>query len=242
VNVLECLRQSKRAKSAVLVTTDKVYKPATNSSPHTESDELGGDDPYSASKACCELAIHSFRKSFFQGADSRQFFASARAGNVIGGGDWSEDRLIPDLVRSRFEKKGKLILRNPDAVRPWQHVLDPLAGYLLLAKSLYGGKAAFADAWNFAPQKGNMVPVKEIVSIAESVIGKCGYEVRADNSKPETKILSLNADKAVSQLGWEPKIGIEKALEMTFEWYGAHYSGKDCTELTLRQIKEHLRI
>jgi CDP-glucose 4,6-dehydratase len=242
VNVLECMRQEKHAKAAVLVTTDKVYKPNSDPKPHTESDELGGDDPYSASKACCELAIQSYRKSFFQGTSKNgKLFASARAGNVIGGGDWSADRLVPDIVRSRYGKNAELILRNPDAIRPWQHVLDPLAGYLCLAKCLCQGKAEFADAWNFAPQAGNMVTVGEVVSTAESIIGKCNYSVQPDASKPETKILSLDAGKAVSRLGWKPKLGIKKALELTFEWYGAHYEGKDCEGLTLRQIKDHMR-
>ncbi|MFA5929940.1 MAG: CDP-glucose 4,6-dehydratase [Candidatus Micrarchaeia archaeon] len=242
VNVLECMRQQNGVKSAVLVTTDKVYKPSSGAKPHMEGDELGGDDPYSASKACCELAIHSYRKSFFQGAGKRgQLFASARAGNVVGGGDWSEDRLVPDIVRSRFGKAGKLTIRNPDAVRPWQHVLDPLTGYLLLSKGLYEGKSEFAGAWNFAPQAKDMVSVRQILSIADSIIGKASYDVVPDASKPETKILSLDAGKAISSLGWEQKIRIKQALEMTFEWYGAHYSGKDCAELTLRQISGHAR-
>jgi len=240
VNVLECLRQEKGVKAAVLVTTDKVYKPTGSGAAHTEGDELGGDDPYSASKACCELAINSYRKSFFPpSGKGKQLFASARAGNVIGGGDWSEDRLVPDIIRSRFEKKGKLAIRNPDAVRPWQHVLDPLTGYLLLSKGLYEGKSEYAGAWNFAPQAGDMVSVKQILSIADSILGKAGYDVLPDASKPETKTLGLDASKAVSSLGWEQKIRIKKALEMAFEWYGAHYSGKDCAALTLRQIKEH---
>ena len=241
VNVLECLRQQRGVKSAVLVTTDKVYKPASSAKPHTEGDELGGDDPYSASKACCELAINSYRKSFSGAGKGKQLFASARAGNVIGGGDWSADRLMPDIIRSRFEKKGKLAIRNPDAVRPWQHVLDPLTGYLLLSKCLYDGKSEFADAWNFAPKTDDMVSVKQILSIADSIMGKVSYDVVPDASKPETKILNLDAGKAISNLGWEQRIRIKKALEMTFEWYGAHYSGKDCAELTLRQIKEHAR-
>ncbi len=239
VNLLECLRQEQSVKSAVIVTTDKVYGNSGMQEPRTESDELGGDDPYSASKACCELAIHSYRKSFFQGKG--QFFASARAGNVVGGGDWAEDRLIPDIVRSRFEKSGKLLLRNPEAIRPWQHVLDPLSGYLLLAKRLYEGRAEFADAWNFAPQERSSVSVKEIIAIAESIIGKCNCEVHRDTAMPETRILRLNAGKAVSRLGWKPKIGIRKGLEMTFEWFSAHYRNEDCSELTGRQISEYLR-
>lgn len=246
VNVLECLRQAKNVKAAVLVTTDKVYKPAGKKA-HAETDELGGDDPYSASKACCELAIHSYRNSFFQGKGAAAagaggaLFASARAGNVIGGGDWADDRLVPDIVRSRFAKKSPLIIRNPEAVRPWQHVLDPLAGYLYLAKSLYAGKAESAGAWNFAPQQGGAITVGEVVAAAESIIGKCGYEIKPDTAMPETKILALDAGKAISKLGWKPRIGIKKALEMTFEWYGAYYSGKDCSEMTLRQIGDYLR-
>ncbi len=244
VNVLECLRNAPHVKAAVLVTTDKVYKPAGKKA-HAETDELGGDDPYSASKACCELAIHSYRNSFFHGrgavAGGSALFASARAGNVIGGGDWADDRLVPDIVRSRFAKKSQLVLRNPEAVRPWQHVLDPLAGYLYLAKSLYDGKAESACAWNFAPQQGSAVTVREVVAAAESIIGKCDYQVKPDTAMPETKILALDAGKAVSKLGWKPRIGIKKALEMTFEWYEAHYSGKDCAEMTRRQIGDYLR-
>ena len=138
VNMLQAIKETDSVKAAVMITTDKVYDNKETMRPYKEEDELGGYDPYSASKACCELAIRSYTRSFF--SQQKPLVASARAGNVIGGGDWSKDRLVPDMVKSIVEKDEQLVLRNPDAVRPWQHVLDPLNGYLMLGKGLYEGR------------------------------------------------------------------------------------------------------
>jgi CDP-glucose 4,6-dehydratase len=163
----------------------------------------------------------SYRKSFFAGGRKKALIATARAGNVIGGGDWSKDRLVPDIMRAKKSGK-KLIIRNPDAVRPWQHVLEPLEGYLLLAKGLHEGREELACALNFASDEKSFISVGKIVE-------KSGvkFEVVLDNSKPEMQVLKLDAAKAGKMLGWSGKIGIERALEMAFEWYGKYYSKKD---------------
>jgi CDP-glucose 4,6-dehydratase len=232
VNVLQAMKETGEVKAAVMITTDKVYENKETAKPYKEDDELGGYDPYSASKACCELAIRSYTRSFFNG--QKTLIASARAGNVIGGGDWSKDRLVPDMVRSIFEKEEHVVLRNPDAVRPWQHVLDPLNGYLMLAKGLEQGRKDLVGAWNFAPEDGNCISVEELVK----KMGKGAYRIERDHSKHEMTLLKLDASKAKSVLGWKPRLGIDKTLEWTFEWYRSYYSKEDARQLADKQIEE----
>ena len=236
VNMLQAIKETDSVKAAVMITTDKVYDNKETMRPYKEEDELGGYDPYSASKACCELAIRSYTRSFFSQQKPR--VASARAGNVIGGGDWSKDRLVPDMVKSIVEKDEQLVLRNPDAVRPWQHVLDPLNGYLMLGKGLYEGRKEFVGAWNFAPEEENCISVENLAKKAIARMGKGSYMIERDPAKHEMKMLRLDASKAKALLGWKPKLGIDKTLEWTFEWYGSYYSKKDAGKLATSQIEE----
>ncbi len=219
-NVLEAIRNCPSVKSVVVITTDKVYENKNLDVAFKESDRLGGHDPYSSSKACAELVVDSYRKSFLNKKINPNcaLIASARAGNVIGGGDWSKDRLIPDIIRSKQQNK-TLTIRNPNSVRPWQHVLDPLNGYMLLAKGLYEQKEELACAFNFAPDAQNFITVEQIVKRSG-----VKYEVVKDNSKHETQLLKLDATKAKELLGWRPKIAIDNCLKMTFEWYENYYA------------------
>ena len=234
-NVLEAVRKTNSVKSCVVVTTDKVYQNGKDKD-FSEDDALGGFEPYSTSKACCELVTKSYTQAFF--GNGARHTASARAGNAIGGGDWS-DRLLPNLIRLVFEDKGPFVLPYPNAVRPWQHVLDPLFGYLTLGQRLYDD-ASFASAWNFAPEAENMITVKEISDRSISILGKGSYSVQKPD-KHETGVLRLDASKAKKLLGWKPVLGISEALDWTLDWYSAYYEGSDAEKLTSDQIDKYLR-
>ncbi len=242
-NVLECIRQSHDVKAAVIVTTDKVYE-SKDGRPHKETDQLGGYDPYSSSKVCAEHVTRSYVRSFFnpQNPEPGTFIASARAGNVIGGGDWSKDRLAPDIVRSVFEKNERITLRNPSAIRPWQHVLDPLFGYLMLAKRLYESDKSAVGAWNFAPEKSSFITAEELVKKTIRLIGKGAYSVKSDETKHETGMLKLDASKAKKELGWKPVLGIDESLRWTLEWYKSFYKGDDVVDITNAQIGSYMEI
>jgi CDP-glucose 4,6-dehydratase len=240
-NILEAIKETDAVKSAVIITTDKVYKNNESGRPFKEDDKLGGDDPYSASKAGAEIVIDSYIKSFFNPADynkkHKTLIASARAGNVIGGGDWSDDRLVPDLIKGIFHNK-KIIIRNPDAVRPWQHVLEPLYGYLLLATKLQEGKKCFSGGWNFGPNNQNFLTVEEFTKLALKILNKGVYVIKKDlDSKHENKLLKLNSNKTKKQLNWQQELNIKKTLELTFEWYKNFYNKEDIIDVTNRQIK-----
>jgi len=239
-NVLEAIRKTSHTKSAVIITTDKVYENKNTMHPYCEGDELGGYDPYGSSKVCAEIITKSYIRSFFNpdNSDSRPhcLIASARAGNVIGGGDWSKDRLIPDIIRAKQSGK-PLIIRNPSAVRPWQHVLDPLFGYLLLAKGLFEGKKELVGAFNFAPEKENLISVKEIVQKSGSK-----FEIVPDNSKHEHQLLALDASKAKKLLGWKPKLGINNSIDWTSDWYEKFYQKKSMVEYTTAQIEKYAKL
>jgi CDP-glucose 4,6-dehydratase len=238
VNVLHALKESNSIKSGIIITTDKVYENKDWSRPCKEEDRLGGRDPYSSSKACCELAVISYVKSFSVNAN----VASARAGNVIGGGDWSKDRIIPDIIRATLHSNQALVLRNPDAIRPWQHVFEPTFGYLLLAKELFEGKAEFQGAWNFAPEKESCIKVSALVNEGLSILGKERHPVEHKKSKKhETKILRLDAQKAKNQLGWKPKLDINTALGLTFDWYKRYYDDQDLLTYSNSQIRGYFQ-
>jgi CDP-glucose 4,6-dehydratase len=235
VNVLEAVRLAgAEVRAVVVVTSDKCYEnPQQARRRFVESDPLGGDDPYSSSKACAELVASAYRRSFFDlpGAPS---VATARAGNVIGGGDWGEDRLVPDVLRAA--RSGKpLRLRNPSAVRPWQHVLSPLGGYLRLAEELADGRAA--RAWNFGPGEEDVHTVSWIVEdLARLLDDRVRWEVDEGPNPPEAGHLELDSSAAEADLGWRPLCDLSRALELAVEWHQAQADGQDMRRVSLEQI------
>ncbi len=218
-NVLEACRQTDSVRAAVIVTTDKCYRNREWVWPYREADELGGHDPYSASKACAELVVSSYRDSFLR--EQGILVASARAGNVIGGGDWAEDRLIPDLVRAAVAGESPTV-RNPQATRPWQHVLEPLAGYLLLGGHLLAGQTEFAEAWNFGPSPAANLTVAEMAArmAAHWPAVHCHTPLQTDQPH-EATLLMLDSTKAHHRLGWYPVWDVDTTLARTAEWYQA---------------------
>jgi CDP-glucose 4,6-dehydratase len=237
VNLLEALRHVPPVAAVVIVTSDKCYENTASLADYRETDPMGGYDPYSSSKGCAEIVTAAYRRSFFQAKQETQV-ASARAGNVIGGGDWARDRLVPDLMRAFAAEKVALI-RNPAAVRPWQHVMDPLIGYLVLAQRLTRDGRAFAEGWNFGPARMSAVPVSVLV---EKLAGHWGagarWEVNAGDHPHEATYLGLDCSKAESQLGWRPRIDLDLALQLTVEWYRELERGTDMRGFTQRQISQ----
>jgi len=240
--LLDALKKIDKPCSCVLITTDKVYNNNEWIYPYRETDRLGGYDPYSASKACAELVIDSYKNSFFNSKkynEHKKAISVGRAGNVIGGGDWSPDRLIPDIARA-LGKEEKVIIRNPLSVRPWQHVLEPLAGYLLLGAKLTAEPDKFAQAYNFGPNADDALPVKQMVELAISSWTKGHYEVlKIENQPHEAGLLKLDISKAVNELGWKPKMNATEAVVKTIGWYKRFYNNKgDIGEYTENQIKD----
>lgn len=243
VNLLEAIRITNSPKALLVVTTDKVYENLENGKPFREEDKLGGHDPYSASKASAEIAIFSYIRSFYSGKEAKTFIATARSGNVLGGGDWQRYRLVPDIVRAVFENK-KLIIRYPNAVRPWQFVLEPLFGYLLLIKKLYQEGRKYIGAWNFGPSSKNYCAVEEIVRRSFKILQK--DEVLniflENNPIKEVQVLKLNSSKAKKYLRWEAKMGINEILWLTMEWYRNYYQNrKSIIDFTDKQIEYFLK-
>lgn len=231
-NLLEaCRGKTASVRAVVGITSDKCYENREWMWGYRENDPLGGYDPYSASKACSELVIGAYRSSFFNvqdyGRTHKILLSSARAGNVIGGGDWAQDRLIPDIMRAISEKK-KLIVRNPRATRPWQHVLDPLAGYLMLGRKLLEGEKEFAQGWNFGPGAESEIRVEDVVKGIKRVWDRFEYGIQPAGGKKnknphEAGMLRLDCTKALSRLGWRPNWNCEKALDITTKWYKRFY-------------------
>lgn len=239
-NVLDAVRLLNKACSVVLITTDKVYHNNEWLYPYRENDRLGGYDPYSASKACTELVIDSYRNSFFNIKDYKQHqkgIAVARAGNVIGGGDWSKDRLIPDIAKA-FAVEKAVVIRNPNSVRPWQHVLEPVIGYLLLGANLSTDPIHFSQAYNFGPQLSDALPVEEMLKLAISSWGKGEYIVEKIEGQPhEAGLLKLDISKAITELQWQPKMNAQQAVSMTMDWYSEFVkNNKNISEFTALQI------
>lgn len=236
VNLLEALRGLENPCSVVMVTTDKVYHNNEWEHGYRETDRLGGIDPYSASKAASELVINSYRAVFAQ--ESRPItMSSARAGNVIGGGDWCENRLVPDIARA-LQKGVSLETRNPGAVRPWQHVLEPISGYMLLAEKLYENPD-IGEAFNFGPVSSDNRTVEEVIITALKT-WPGSYHAQKDKAAPhEAGLLKLTIDRAQSRLGWHPRWDFETAISKTIEWYKSVHEGKDPLEMTLNQITEY---
>jgi CDP-glucose 4,6-dehydratase len=237
VNVLEAVRLAGSVRAVVAVTSDKCYENREWDWGYREDEPLGGRDPYSSSKACAELVIAGYRSSFFNVPGSPAV-ASARAGNVIGGGDWGADRLVPDLMRAAFGNTPARV-RNPEAVRPWQHVLNPLSGYLILAQSLWNSRA-FADGWNFGPADGEVRPVGWIVDRITAMWGPgLRWELDPTEQPHEAHSLRLDSARARTRLGWRPHWDLEHALRATVDWYRAYRDGADMQALTLAQIKAY---
>ncbi len=237
-NLLESVRLSDTVRSLIFITSDKCYENIEKDSGYDESSKLGGIDPYSASKASAELIYSSYCRSFYK--NKKNFgSASVRAGNVIGGGDWSNDRIIPDCVRS-IEKDEPIIIRNPNSTRPWQHVLEPISGYLLLAKEIFLDPNKYNGSWNFGPDENQNKTVLEVVKSFQDKIGKGSHEVKSDKDQLyESKLLQLNCDKAKKYLGWSPRWDFKKTIDATAEWYKFIMTNKNAEEITLTQIKEY---
>lgn len=242
VNVLEAVRQTPSIKAVVNVTTDKCYENREWVWGYRESEPLGGHDPYSSSKACSELVTASYRQSYFHESKYREHgvaLASGRAGNVIGGGDWSEDRLVPDFFRAIGNGQA-LRVRNPRSIRPWQHVLEPLSGYLLLAEKLYSEGPTFAEAWNFGPDESDAIAVEAVIQRISNLWGNGASWVADDSSHPhEAHYLKLDCSKVRQVLGWRPRWRIDEALNLTVKWHQAHNRGEDMRAVTSAQIDSY---
>lgn len=244
VNLLEAVRTCKSVKSVVIVTSDKCYENREWIWGYREDDPLGGYDPYSSSKACSELVTAAYRRSFFDPKGSSMHgaaVASARAGNVIGGGDWAADRLVPDCIRSLL-KGEKILIRNPDAVRPWQHVIEPLYGYLMLAEKLYKDGPRFTGAWNFGPRDEDAKSVEWVVKRICAEWGEgAGYTIDSAGHPHEAHYLKLDYSKTRAALGWLPRWNLEKAIQSVAEWTRLYRDGGDLRAACMRQIEEYTR-
>ena len=239
VNVLESARLCKNLKAIVSVTTDKCYENKEWVWGYRENEPMGGHDPYSSSKGCAELVTSAYRNSFFNNSDSA-FLASARAGNVIGGGDWADDRLIPDILRA-FERGEQVIIRNPKSTRPWQHVLEPLSGYLVLAQQLYLEGKDYDEAWNFGPKYEDCKPVSWIL---DQIVGYWGdgaiWELDKSKNPHEANFLKLDCSKAKLGLGWEPKWNLDHTLDLIVKWHRGWLSSENMYKHCLMEIEDYL--
>ena len=236
VNVLEAARSCPTLKAVLNVTTDKCYENDEWNKSFKEEDPMGGHDPYSSSKGCAELITSAYRRSFLnvQGIG----LASVRAGNVIGGGDWAKDRLIPDILRS-FEQNRPILIRNPEATRPWQHVLEPLSGYMVLAQKLYKDPQGFAEAWNFGPEDDDVRPVSWITNKMIEKWGDANWESDNGNQPHEARYLKLDISKAKEKLNWIPSWKLERALELIIDWHKHYLNGSNIRNISLDQISLH---
>lgn len=245
VNLFEAVRACKSVRAVINIATDKVYQNTGKKAGYRENDPLGGYDPYSSSKACAELVTSAYRSSYFNPKEYKTHqvaVASARAGNVIGGGDFTPNRLIPDFVRTIMNGE-KIFIRNPHAVRPWQHVLEALNGYIILAQKLCEDGPQYADAWNFGPDDKDAKPVEWIVKkICAEWGDDASYEIEQSKNQPfEVSYLKIDTSKTKSKLGWKSKWDIERAIINVIEWTKAFIDGKDIREICLKQIRDHMR-
>jgi len=235
VHVLEAARQTRSVRAVVVVTSDKCYENREWIWGYRESEPMGGADPYSSSKGCAELVTAAYRQSFCT-ADAAPRIASCRAGNVIGGGDWAEDRLVPDIARAILAGE-PVIIRNPGATRPWQHVLEPLRGYLILAMKLHSGEPGFAEGWNFGPEAQADLTVHELAQRIVQCWGQGAIEIRCDANAPhEAHLLRLDSSKARVRLHWHPLLSIQESIELTVDWYRSR-----SRDLTDEQIRAYMQ-
>jgi CDP-glucose 4,6-dehydratase len=235
--VLEVARSCANLKAIINITTDKCYENDNRTQGYKEDDSMGGYDPYSSSKGCAELVASAYRRSFLQ--DQGIGIASVRAGNVIGGGDWADDRLIPDILRS-FEKNKPVIIRNPKATRPWQHVLEPLSGYLVLAQKIYRNQEKYAEGWNFGPNEQDVRPVAWILDKMIDKWPESSWELDLGSNPHEAGFLQLDITKAKSKLGWKPVWGLGYTLEKIVNWHKAWLNKEDMQIVCLSEIKDYM--
>jgi CDP-glucose 4,6-dehydratase len=237
VNVLEAMRATPTVRAAVIVTSDKVYDNDERAGGYRETDALGGREPYGNSKACAEFVVRAFRESYFNGGAEPVGIATARAGNVIGGGDWAADRIVPDAVHA-FSSGRTLRLRNPRATRPWQHVLEPLRGYLMLAERLSEAPGEWSQGWNFGPGRGDARPVSWLVDRLAGLWGDgAGWGADEGDHPYEARLLAVEIGKAEAALGWRPVWTVDEAVARTVEWYRAFGEGRDMRALSQSQIE-----
>ena len=235
--VLEVARSCTNLKAIVNITTDKCYENDGRSEGYKEGDSMGGYDPYSSSKGCAELVASAYRRSFLQDKDIS--LASVRSGNVIGGGDWADDRLIPDILRS-FEKSKPVVIRNPKATRPWQHVLEPLSGYLILAEKLYKNQKKYAEGWNFGPNENDVKPVDWILDRMISEWPDSSWELDQNSNPHEASFLKLDISKATSKLDWRPTWNLSHTLERIVSWHKAWLNQENMQDVCLAEIEEYM--
>ena len=244
MHILEAIRFTESVRSAVMITTDKCYHNKEWVWGYRETDSLGGHDPYSSSKGAAELLIASYRDSFFSSEKYNEHMtavASVRAGNVIGGGDWAEDRLVPDIIRA-FQENKKVIIRNPESTRPWQHVLEPLSGYIHLAEKLYEEGYAYAEPWNFGPHDNDAKSVKWIVKeMADIWKNGAGWGVNSQSDVHEANYLKLDCSKAHIKLGWSPKWSLNHSLKKIIDWHKVASKTDNCREICLGQIEQYMK-
>lgn len=240
-HILEVIKEIGCVKSVIIITTDKVYENKEWHYAYRENDALGGHDPYSSSKAAADIVANSYIQSFFNpndfGVKHNTLVAIARAGNVIGGGDWAEYRLIPDVIKAIYHTDTHVEIRNPESVRPWQHVLEPLSGYLMLAQELHQKKVLMSGAWNFGPNNDSFVSVRALAEGAKEILGKGEYVISPDTTKHEATLLKLDINKAIALLGWKPTLSFKQTLDLTFTWYKNYYEkSEDVVVFTNQQI------
>ncbi|HMO77678.1 MAG TPA: CDP-glucose 4,6-dehydratase [Candidatus Paceibacterota bacterium] len=239
-SVLDAIKQAGTVKSVVVITTDKVYKDQDWVYPYREIDMLGGYDPYSASKAAADIITQSYIQSFFNpkdyGVTHNTLVAIARAGNVIGGGDWAKDRLIPDIMRAVYEKNIPVLLRYPKAIRPWEHVLESLSGYLMLAQRIYLGQKNLVGAWNFGPLSESFVSVESVTKTILSNLRRGSVIIDPNPNAHETNLLRLDISKVSTQLGWSPTLNYKETIDYTASWYKEYYENRDVSVITKEQI------
>lgn len=245
VHLLEAVRECASVRAVVNVTSDKCYENREWLRPYRENDAMGGYDPYSSSKGCSELVTAAYRNSYFNAntrARDQVALASARAGNVIGGGDWSKDRLVPDIFKA-FASGEPVLIRNPQAVRPWQHVLEPLRGYLILSERLFASGTAYAEAFNFGPRVDDVQSVEWIVRQLANKWGETArWQLDSAHHPHEASLLRLEVSKALDRLEWIPSLSLDEALRLTVDWTRAFFEGQDMHAFTISQIDDYLKI